>query len=368
MKIPFLDISKNYRESKLEIDGAIQRVLDSGWYILGQEVKAFEKEFANYCGTKYCIGVGSGLDALILILRAYKVLGQLKEKDEIIVPANTYIASILAIIEAGLSPVLVEPKLDTFNINPSEVKKVITNKTKGIMAVHLYGQLAEMDTLKKIALDNDLLLFEDAAQAHGASNKKNKRAGNLSDAAGFSFYPGKNLGAFGDGGAITTNNHQLAEMVKVIRNYGSAKKYYNQVKGINSRLDEIQAAILRVKLKRLDEHNECRRQFAKIYLENISNPDIILPNYSLGNDHVFHLFVIRTKQREKLIKYLNEANIQTMIHYPLPPHRQDALNEYSNISLPVTEKIHKEVLSLPIGPTLNKSDVDIIINCINHFN
>ena len=369
--IPFLDVGATYRELKPEIDEAIQRVLDSGWYILGKEVVAFENEFAAYCGVKYCIGVGTGLDALILIFRAFKELGKLNDGDGIIVPANTYIASILSITESGLKPVLVEPELKTYNIDPQEVEKAITPKTKGILAVHLYGQLAEMKKLRRTAKENDLLLIEDAAQAHGAKDGNGQMAGSFGDAAGFSFYPGKNLGAFGDGGAVTTNDFELTEIIKKLRNYGSCKKYYNEIKGVNSRLDEIQAAILRVKLKYLDKENEKRRNVALYYLENISNPKITLPKLSTFNfqlsthAHVFHLFVIRTKNRDLLKEKLVNAGIQTMIHYPVPPHKQKAYKELNHYSFPITKKIHEEVLSLPVGPFINMKDAEKVIEKIN---
>jgi len=367
LKIPFFDIGTTYRELKPEIDEAVQRVLVNGWYILGKEVDLFEKEFAEYCGVKYCVGVGSGLDALVLIMRAYKELGYLQNGDEIIVPANTYIASILAILESGLTPIIVEPKLNTFNIDPANVEKMITSKTKGIIAVHLYGQLAEMGTLQEVALNNGLLLIEDAAQAHGARNAKGEKAGNLGNAAGFSFYPGKNLGAFGDAGAVTTNDSRLAEMVRIIRNYGSDKKYYNEVRGVNSRLDELHAAVLSVKLKYLDKHNTQRMRVARKYIDLISNSEIILPNWSFENDHVFHLFVIRSNNRNILAEYLQKKSIQTMIHYPVPPHKQRALIEYKNLHLPISERIHSEVLSIPINPFLKENDIYYVIDCISKF-
>lgn len=365
MLVPFYDVGETYREIKQEIDDKILCVLNSGRFILGNEVTEFEAEFAAYTNVSYCIGVGNGLDALILIFKALKELGRLEVGDEIIVPANTYIASILSIIESGLTPILVEPNINSFNIDPDQVAKMISHKTKGIMAVHLYGQLAEMDKLQNIASNNGLLLIEDAAQAHGAKNKNGEGAGNLGTAAGFSFYPGKNMGAFGDGGAVTTNDFQLAEMVRMLRDYGSNKKYYNEVKGVNSRLDELQAAVLRVKLKYLDDHNEKRRQIAKRYIDNINNSKIILPSWSTYQDHVFHIFAIRTKRRNVLIDFLQKKGIQTMIHYPVSPHKQKALTEYKNIHLPLTEKIHAEVLSIPMNPYLNNEQVIHIIDSIN---
>ncbi|NQU33920.1 MAG: DegT/DnrJ/EryC1/StrS family aminotransferase [Bacteroidetes bacterium] len=371
IRVPFFDAGATYRELKPEIDEAILRVLDSGWYILGKEVGAFEKEFAEYCGTKFCIGVGTGLDALILIFRAYKELGRLKDGDEIIVPANTFIASIFSITETGLKPVLVEPKLNSYNIDPIEVEKAITKKTKGVLAVHLYGQLAETDELQKIARIHDLLLFEDAAQAHGALDKNGNRAGNLGDSACFSFYPGKNLGAFGDGGAVTTNDSDLAEVIRSLRNYGSQKKYYYTVKGMNSRLDEIQASVLRVKLRHLNEQNQWRREVALYYCENIQNEEIILPiqdshsTIKHNKNHVWHLFVIRTHKRDELQKRLADNGIQTVIHYPIPPHKQAAYNEWNHLSFPITEKIHGEILSLPMGLHLLENQLQKVVGCIN---
>jgi dTDP-4-amino-4,6-dideoxygalactose transaminase len=367
MKIPFLDIGKTYRVVKPEIDSAILDVLERGWFILGDRVSSFETHFSDYCGTKYCIGVGSGLDALVLIFRAYKENGQLDDGDEVIVPANTFIASILAIKEAGLTPVLVEPDPYTFNINPNIVENHITARTKAILAVHLYGQLAPMDPLKDIAERKQLLLLEDAAQSHGAMNAQGIRAGNLSDAAGFSFYPGKNLGAIGDAGAITTNDIKLAQTILKIRNYGSDEKYVHSIRGVNSRLDEIQAAVLDVKLKYLDKDNETRRLLAKYYSNNITNQNIILPKYSDRNEHVFHLFVIRSPQRDELRKYLLEKGIQTLIHYPIPPHKQLALSEMAELSFPITEKIHDEVLSLPISPNHTIDQIEYVGKIINTF-
>ncbi len=371
--IPFLDLKKINEQYKNELIEACNKVIESGWYILGEEVEKFGEEFANYCGTKYAIGVGSGLDALRLIIRGYKELGVFKESDEIIVPANTYIASILSISEEGLNPVLVEPKIDTYLIDPDKIEEKITPKTKAIMVVHLYGQVCEMDKIYKIAKRYNLKIIEDSAQAHGAEYKlrmengkwKTKKVGNLGDASGFSFYPGKNLGALGDGGAITTNDKELAGVINALRNYGSHKKYEHVYKGINSRLDEIQAAILRVKLKYLERENKKRKVVAKYYLENIKNDKIILPK--IITDSVWHLFVIRTKERNKLQKYLAEHAIQTLIHYPIPPHKQKAYEEYNNLSFPITEKIHNEVLSLPISCNLEYNDMLRIISKINEY-
>jgi dTDP-4-amino-4,6-dideoxygalactose transaminase len=364
--IPFLDLKKlntQYRDELIEV---CTRVIDSGWYILGKEVEEFEKEFASYCGTKYAIGVGNGLDALTLIIRAYKELGILSDGDEVIVPANTYIATILAITNNNLTPVLVEPDIDSYLIDPDKIEENITSKTKAIMVVHLYGQTCEMDKINEIAKKYNLKVIEDSAQSHGAYYK-DKRSGNLADASGFSFYPGKNLGALGDAGAITTNDDQLAEVLKALRNYGSHKKYENIYKGVNSRLDEIQAAILRVKLKYLDGEIERRRKIARFYLENIKNDNIILPKVREDSNHVWHLFVIRAEKRDKLQKYLLDKGIYTLIHYPIPPHKQIAYKEWNDKSYPITEKISKEVLSLPISGVLTLEEAEKVIEAINEF-
>jgi len=364
--IKFLDLYKINSLYETEFKQKFLDFLHGGYYILGENVKLFEKEFASYCNTKYCIGVANGLDALFLILRAYKELGKLKNKDEIIVPANTYIASIIAVLQNDLVPVLVEPDIKTYNINPSEIEKNITKKTKAILAVHLYGQLANMQKINKIAKKYNLLVIEDAAQAHGASDGKNK-AGNLSDACGFSFYPGKNLGALADAGAITTNDEQLAETIYSLRNYGSSEKYKNDFIGINSRLDEIQAGFLHVRLKDLDKQNQCRREIAKRYLSKIRNPKIILPFYDNSENHVFHLFVIRTQKRENLQQYLLKNSIETLIHYPIAPHKQKAMKSFSHLSLPITETIHNQVLSIPLNPVLTNQEIDFIIECLNNY-
>jgi dTDP-4-amino-4,6-dideoxygalactose transaminase len=364
--ISFLDLKKLNAQYRDELIEACTRVIDSGWYILGKEVEEFEKEFANYCGTKYTIGVGNGLDALTLILRAYKELGILSDGDEVIVPANTYIATVLAITNNNLTPVLVEPDIDTYLIDPDKIEENITLKTKAIMVVHLYGQACEMDKINEIAKKYNLKVIEDSAQSHGAYYK-DKRSGNLADASGFSFYPGKNLGALGDAGAITTNDDQLAEVLKALRNYGSHKKYKNIYKGVNSRLDEIQAAILRVKLKYLDEEIEKRRKIARFYLENIKNDNIILPKVREDSNHVWHLFVIRTEKRDKLQKYLLDKGIHTLIHYPIPPHKQNAYKEWNDRNYPITEKISKEVLSLPISGVLTLEEAEKVIEAINEF-
>lgn len=364
--IPFLDLKSVNGVMASELKEAAARVIDSGWYIGGKELENFEKKFAEYCETKHCIGVANGLDALILTLRAWKELGKLKDGDEVIVPANTYIASVLAITENKLTPVLVEPDENSYNLNPALIEKAITSKTKVILPVHLYGQLADMPAIQKIAKKHGLLILEDSAQAHGAT-VDNRKAGNWGDASGFSFYPGKNLGALGDAGAITTNDDQTAEVLLSLRNYGSKVKYNNEVKGVNSRLDEIQAAFLSVKLKYLDIQTEHRRKIADRYLAEMKNPLISLPHCPVRNAHVWHLFVVNTPHREKLQAHLNQLGIQTLIHYPIPPHKQKAYREYNELSLPVTERIHREVLSLPIGPTLEMNDADKVIAAINSF-
>lgn len=362
MTIPFLDLQSPYQELKIELDEAYQRVMDSGWYILGKEVAAFENEFSAYCGTNHCVGVGNGLEALYLIIKAYNI----GPGDEVIVPANTYIATWLAITHAGATPVPVEPDERTYNINPLNIEQAITTKTKAIMAVHLYGQPADMDPIKALANKYGLKIFEDCAQAHGASYKGQK-AGSLGDAAGFSFYPGKNLGAFGDGGAVTTNDSELATRIKTLRNYGSQIKYHNEVLGFNSRLDELQAALLRVKLSKLDEWNERRMKVARQYLLELNkHPDLILPFVPEWAEPVWHLFVIRHSHRDALQKALTEAGIGTMIHYPIPPHLQPAYSDLRKRSncFSITERIHNEVLSLPIGPHLLSEQVNLICSSV----
>jgi dTDP-4-amino-4,6-dideoxygalactose transaminase len=364
--ISFLDLKKINEPYETAFQEKLKSVLEDGWYILGKEVTAFENNFANYCGVKHCIGVGNGLDALILIFKGYIELGKLKKGDEVIVPANTYIASILAILQADLVPVLVEPKLETYNIDPDSVSEKLTSKTKAILAVHLYGQLAEMDMINTIANQNNLLVIEDAAQAHGAVSGFGK-SGNLCDAAAFSFYPGKNLGALGDGGAVVTNDSELAKIIFSLRNYGSEKKYHNEFVGVNSRLDELQAAFLNLKLPNLDKDNQKRREVAKSYLTEIKNDKITLPFWDLTENHVFHLFVIRTENRDHLQQYLSDNGIQTMIHYPIPPHKQQAFSDWNILSFPVTEKIHNEVLSLPMSPVLTNDQVNFIIEVLNRY-
>nr|WP_314896481.1 DegT/DnrJ/EryC1/StrS family aminotransferase [uncultured Flavobacterium sp.] len=375
--IPFLDLKKINEPYETAFQEKMKSVLENGWYILGNEVKEFETNFANYCGAKYCIGTGNGYDALVLIFKAYIELGKLQKGDEVIVPANTYIASILAILQADLIPVLVEPKLETYNINPDLISEKITSKTKAILVVHLYGQLAEMDKINEIAVANDLLVIEDAAQAHGAIRNQEstpETAGrtdevikNQKSSVAYSFYPGKNLGTLGDAGAVTTNDSELAKIIQSLRNYGSETKYYNDYIGVNSRLDELQAAFLNVKLPNLDTENELRRTIAKRYLSEIKNDKIILPNWDFSHNHVFHLFVIRTQNRTNLQDYLYQNGIQTVIHYPVPPHNQKALSLWNHLSFPITQKIHDEVLSLPISPVLTMDEVHFIIAVLNKY-
>jgi dTDP-4-amino-4,6-dideoxygalactose transaminase len=365
--IPFLNLKKLNQPFEAAFQKKMKQFLDGGWYILGNEVKQFETDFATYCGTKHCIGVGNGLDALVLIFKAYIQLGKLQKGDEVIVPANTYIASILAVLQADLIPVLVEPRLETYNINPAEIEAKITSKTKAILSVHLYGQLCEMKTINEIAQKYNLLVIEDAAQAHGSQFLENERAGNLSNAAAFSFYPGKNLGALGDAGAITTNDDALTDILFSMRNYGSKVKYENEIIGVNSRLDELQAAFLNIKLGHLDEENESRRTIAKRYLSEIKNDKIVLPTWDFSQNHVFHLFVIRTANRLALQNYLKENGIETMIHYPIPPHKQKALSNWNQLSFPITEKIHNEILSIPLHSGLNEIEIQQIITVLNQY-
>lgn len=365
--IKFLDLKALNDRFKEELKNEFNHFLDSGSYILGEQVGCFETEFANYCGTKFCIGVSSGLDALHLIFEAYKTLGILSIDDEIIVPSNTYIASVLAISNAGLKPVLVEPDIETFNIDTKEVLKAITSKTKAVLGVHLYGQLYNVEALEAICKAHNLLLIEDAAQAHGAIGIDGRKAGNVSQVAAFSFYPTKNLGAFGDAGAITTNNEDLANIISKLRNYGRKSSYENDIKGYNCRLDELQAAFLRIKLKYLDADNDARRKVAKLYLKKINNSDIVLPKYEGFQQHVFHLFVIRSKKRDELKKYLYENGVETLIHYPISIHKQLAYNEFKGYYFPITEKIHAEVLSIPINPVILEREVNMVIKVLNSY-
>ena len=365
--VKFLDLKKINSTYRQELEKKASEIIGSGQYILGKEVENFEKSFARFNGSKFCLGVSSGLDALILCLKGWIELGILKKGDEVIVPSNTYIASILSISHAGLKPRLVEPDPKSYNLCPDNLKKAISRKTKAILPVHLYGQLAEMKLINEIAKDNDLLILEDCAQAQGAS-ENNIFSGNWGNAGAFSFYPGKNLGALGDAGAITTNDFNLYEVTSHLRNYGSLEKYKNNYKGFNSRLDPIQAGFLQVKLKYLNKENQKRRNIALEYEKNINNPKIIKPFMpSNKSRHVWHLFVVRTKNRKKFVKFLNKNNIETIQHYPIAPHKQKAFKELSKKSFPVSERIHKEVTSLPIGPHLKRTEVKKIIEVCNSY-
>ncbi|HTJ10954.1 MAG TPA: DegT/DnrJ/EryC1/StrS family aminotransferase [Dinghuibacter sp.] len=364
--IPFLDLKGINTRYQDELKEAFDRVLDSGWYILGKEVKDFEQAFAEYCGVGHAIGVANGLDALILIIRAYKELGVFGDGDEIIVPSNTYIASILAVSANDLTPVPVEPDIRTYNLDPASIEAAITPRTRGILPVHLYGQLCDMEAIRAVAARHGLKVIEDCAQSHGAL-AAGVRAGNLGDAAGFSFYPGKNLGALGDAGMVTTNDDQLAGALRALLNYGSHVKYQNLYKGVNSRLDELQAALLSVKLKTLDEETAIRWGLADRYLNEIRNPKIVLPVVADRDAHVWHLFVVRTDNRDNLQKYLLDKGIHTVIHYPIPPHKQQAYKEWNDRHYPISEKIHREVLSLPLNLTLRQEDMDYIIRTLNEY-
>jgi dTDP-4-amino-4,6-dideoxygalactose transaminase len=361
----FLDLKKIQQRHSDEIVEAFVKVLESGWYILGNEVSSFEAEFSEYCGSKYCIGVANGLDALTLVLRAWKNLGLLSDGDEVLVPANTYIATILAITENNLKPVLVEPCVDTYNIDPSLLESHITNMSKAILPVHLYGRSCDMQLINNIAKKYNLLILEDCAQAHGAVFK-GKKVGGWGDAAAFSFYPGKNLGALGDGGAITTNDFSLFNELKRIRNYGSDVKYKNDSIGVNSRLDEVQASILRVKLKYLDQDNEYRRKIARFYLDNIVNPNVILPSAS-SLDNVYHVFPVRVRDRDQFINYLAENSIQTLVHYPTPPYRQKCYDGYFDGYFPISDMIHRQVVSIPISPVISDDDINKVTDVINEY-
>jgi dTDP-4-amino-4,6-dideoxygalactose transaminase len=362
--IPFLDLGGINARDRDELLAAFVRVLDSGWYVLGSEVAAFEQEYARYCGSEYAVGVGNGLEALALILRAYRELGDLSAGDEVIVPANTYIATILAITANALAPVLVEPDLATFNLDPSLIERHVTPRTRAILPVHLYGQTADMTAINTIAARHGLRVIEDCAQAHGARHA-GATAGALGHAAGHSFFPSKNLGALGDAGAVTTSDGRLAEAIRALRNYGSQRKYENRYQGVNSRLDEMQAALLRVKLKRLDADNERRRAIAARYRSELNHPGLILPDAGPANEPVWHLFVVRTAARDALQRHLAGRGIDTLIHYPIPPHRQQAYAAWRGRSYPVTERIHAEVLSLPMSPVMAEAEVSAVIDACN---
>jgi dTDP-4-amino-4,6-dideoxygalactose transaminase len=366
MDVPFLSLKEVNARYADELKAAAARVIDSGWYILGEELAAFEYEFAAYCGVRHAVGVGNGLDALSLILRGYKELGAIEEGDEVIVPGNTFIASFLAITENRLVPVPVEPDPATFNMDPASVEAAIGPRTRAIMAVHLYGQLADMPALTALARRHNLLLIEDAAQAHGAMSD-GRKAGAFGDAAAFSFFPAKNLGALGDGGAVVTGNSMLAERIAALRNYGSDVKYRHLFQGLNSRLDEIQAAMLRVKLKYLDEDIAWRRRVARRYRDGIRHPHIQLPEVAREEQHVWHLFVVRCSRRDALQRHLQAHGIQSQVHYPVPPHRQPAYAALRNSHLPLTDRLHDEVLSLPMGPTLHDAAIDWVIEVCQAF-
>lgn len=367
MNIPFLSLKDVTALHGAEINEAVNRVVNGGWYLQGQENERFEENFAKYIGTKYCIGCANGLDALIWIFRAYIELGVMQPGDEVIVPANTYIATILAITENGLNPILVEPKLNTLEIDDDRIEEVITPKTKAICIVHLYGRNAYTDKIGSLCKKYNLKLIEDNAQAHGCKTVDGRTTGSIGDAAGHSFYPGKNLGALGDGGAVTTNDEELAKAIRALANYGSQKKYVFKYTGRNSRLDEIQAAVLDVKLKYLDQDNQHRKDMAKLYINGINNPLITLPDTLPDEQNVFHLFPILCERRDELQEYLKEQGIGTVIHYPIPPHKQECYKDWNNISLPITESLANKELSLPIGPTITAKEVETILKLINDF-
>ena len=365
--IKFLDLQKINAQYKIELNEAAVRVIDSGWYLMGKELESFEQNYATFCGTKFALGVANGLDALRLIFRGYIEMGVMKKGDEVIVPANTYVASILAITDNNLIPVFVEPNEQTYNLDSSLIEQVITPKTKAILTVHLYGQNSIDQQMLDICRKHNLKLVEDCAQSHGAS-WNGKVSGGIGDAAGHSFYPGKNLGALGDAGAVTTNDAPLANVISALRNYGSHEKYKNKYQGLNSRLDEIQAAFLNVKLKYIQNDIDGRRRVANYYLENIKNPNITLPKVLEQDRHVWHLFVIRTSKRNELQNYLIENGIQTLIHYPIPPHKQEAYKNYNSLSFPISEQIHEELLSLPLSSVLGIEEMGIIVDELNKFN
>ena len=364
--IPFLDLKSLTLRHKAALMDAVSRVIDSGYYILGETVRSFEQDFAEYCGVTNTVGVGNGLDALTLIIRAYKEMGLFQEGDEVLVPANTYIASILSITENRLTPVLVEPELDTYNIDCDLLEAAITKRTKAILTVHLYGRVSYGDKMRSIADQYGLKIIEDSAQAAGAEYEGQKVCG-LGDAAGISFFPSKNLGALGDAGAVTTNDDGLAQMVRALRNYGSQEKYFNQYAGVNSRLDELQAAILQVKLRHLDADNDRRREIAAAYRNGIHNPDLVLPDSGSPRSHVWHLFVVRVEERAGFATYLDDHGIGSMVHYPVPPHQQQAYPGWNDRHYPITEEIPRTVISLPLNPSLSDEDVARVIQVCNSF-
>ena len=364
--IKFLDLHKINSQYEQELKDASNRVIDSGWYLMGKELETFEQSYATFCNVKFALGVANGLDALRLIFRGYIEMGIMTKGDEVIVPANTYIASVLAISDNGLIPVFVEPNFETYNLESNKIEDVITYKTKAILTVHLYGQNSIDHQMLEICSKHNLKLIEDCAQSHGAK-WNNKISGGIGDAAGHSFYPGKNLGALGDAGAVTTNDKDLARTISALRNYGSEKKYENIYKGLNSRLDEIQAAFLNVKLKYIQDDINGRRKVANYYLNNIKNKKIILPTVLEEQGHVWHLFVLRTNERQQLQEYLTKQNVQTLIHYPIPPHKQKAYKNLNHLSFPITEKIHEEVISIPLSSSMTKEEIEKIFIVINKF-
>ncbi|GAB5401389.1 MAG: DegT/DnrJ/EryC1/StrS family aminotransferase [Aureisphaera sp.] len=367
MKVPFLDLHKINARYDREFKEVFASFLDSGYYILGNQVRQFETDFAAYCGTNHCVGVANGLDGLRLILEGYKELGRIQHGDEVLVASNTYIATILGIKQAGLTPVLVESEVSRYNLDMDKLVPHVGPKTKAIMPVHLYGQLAPMDDINAFAKAHDLLVIEDAAQAHGVIADDGRKAGNLSDAAAFSFYPTKNLGALGDGGVVTTNDKGLAELISKLRNYGFSQRYVSDWVGVNSRLDEVQAALLNIKLKDLDDDNEKRRTIARRYLSEITNHRLEMPQYNDGKDHIFHLFVVRVENRDHFRAYLDGKGIGHLVHYPIPPHKQKALSELSSLSFPVTENIHNTIVSIPISPVMTNEQVSEVITVLNHY-
>lgn len=366
MNIKFLDLQVVNNQYADELKEAAGQVISSGWYLLGEATSRFEQEYADYIGTRYCIGVANGLDALTLIYRAYIELGIMQPGDEVIVPANTFIASILAITENGLKPVLVEPRWDTMELDDALIEQAITPRTKSLMLVHLYGRCAYTEHIGEICQKYQLKLVEDNAQAHGCCYGQ-QRTGSLGDASGHSFYPGKNLGALGDGGAVTTNNPELADAIRALANYGSSQKYVFRYKGRNSRLDELQAAFLSVKLRHLDDDNRRRQQIANYYYDHINNPLVTLPQRLPDAQNVYHLFPVLCPQRDQLQQHLTDSGIQTLIHYPIPPHQQECYQELGLLSLPVTERIHQQELSLPISPVLTDEKARMVVEAVNAF-
>lgn len=360
--IRFLDLKKINDRFQSEFSSALTNVLSSGWFIRGRENENFSREFADYCGTRHCVGVANGLDAIELILMAMNI----GPGDEVIVPSNTYIATILAVSNVGATPVLVEPRIDTFNMNPSLIEEKITSRTKAIIAVHLYGRLAEMDAICEIARSYKLRVIEDGAQAHGAA-RESKRAGSWGDAAAFSFYPGKNLGCLGDGGAVTTDDEEIFQTVSMLSNYGSNVKYQNEVKGRNSRLDELQAAFLSIKLQRLDSDNKLRESIAQMYGSGISNPLVVTPETDSYGSNVWHIYPVLVQNREEFVRHLGNAGIETLIHYPIPPHKQKAYSDWNDEFFPISERIHNEEVSLPISPVMTESEVKRVIEIVNTF-